>query len=449
MGSCDLSTKRGKTTRLIISLSIIWLCAGVYYAGEKETAPEIPADFSRLKIADILKKVSAITAMPIRSDVREEIKTKKEMETYILRRIEEEYPGDTLARKEKIYKAFNMIPADMDFKGFLIQLYTEQAGGIYDPEAKAIYRVDMGLSDLENWLIIAHELTHALQDQNFDLTPFLHLTGNNDDYDLARAAVVEGEATIAMIACMMKEMGLDPGALPDLGNLFEQIGKLQFSDPRMKTYDRAPDFLKSSLLFPYASGAAFVQKLQKSGWDWKKLGLLFSDLPLSTEQILHPDKYYPNRDFPVLISFPPDLKFMGEGWALIEENVLGEFGTLLFLKANGTSDAIARRASAGWDGDRYIGFEKKTAGEMALVWFSIWDSEEDAGEFSRALSGIIKIWSHDNPDEKHGKGKDHSFFRQQRKNTVLFLLASPEMLPDLTRRIWRCGQEEIRSYHLK
>jgi hypothetical protein len=432
-----------KACAILMLGAALCLNPGPCRAGGNEAAPGSVPDFSRLEASDILMKVSALTAMPVRSDVREEIRTREEMKTYILKRIEEEYPGDKLSRKAKIYKAFNLIPREMDFKQFLIQLYTEQAGGLYDPEAKAYYRVDAGLSDLENWLIMAHELTHALQDQNFDLTPFLHVSEHNDDYDLARAAVIEGQATIAMIQCMIQELGLDPGALPDLGSIFQQIGSLQLGDPRMKTYNSAPDFIKATLLFPYGSGASFIQKLQKSGWTWKELGRLYADLPLTTEQILHPDKYHPSRDFPVLITFPPDEQFMAPGWSRIEENILGEYGTYLFLKANGTVEATAAGASAGWDGDRYIGFERTRTGETVLVWLSVWDSEEDAGEFSRALSDIIRRWSRDHRDDTFGEGEDHSFFQQQRKKAVLFLLAPTDLLPDLIRRIWLSEKEEI------
>jgi|GEM_PF-2410363 len=436
-----------RTFQGILLFSVCSICFGQ----QARVAEEAPPDGSLRESQVILQKVSELTGMPVRYPVKEGQKTVEEVTAYIMAEFKDAYPGDTLEKKEKIFKAFRLIPDEMDLEQFLIALYTEQTGAFYDPDTKAYYTVDREFGALENRMIQAHELTHALQDQNFNLMRFNRITIDNDDYDLAKAAVIEGEATMAMIEYLLQDMGVEDTGFIDWGFLLEQIPNMTFNDPNMEIFNRAPEFIKNSLLFPYVKGASFISALLKSGWDWEKLGSLFSDMPLTTEQILHPEKYYLQRDFPAMILFPPPARMAGPDWNLLEDNIMGEYGVYLFLKENGISHKVAIAGSAGWDGDRYFGFEATTTGHIYLIWLTVWDSEKDAREFFVSLANIIGRWSGTTIDaEKRADAgivsvaaeNGDQYLLEKKQDSVLFLAAPKDMLPSLSRTAWKSKRRE-------
>jgi hypothetical protein len=146
-----------------------------------------------------------------------------------------------------------------------------------------------------------------------------------------------------------------------------------------------PPFLLENLMFPYTQGAEFVQKMQRER-GWARIGQAFNDPPSSTEQILHPEKFYGDqRDEPMELLLPDFASAFGEGAKVEElyENTLGEFNVVLLLRALGANKAAAAKAAAGWDGDRFEGFETED-GRVVLVWLTTWDSEAEAQEFEAA-----------------------------------------------------------------
>ena len=198
----------------------------------------------------------------------------------------------------------------------------------------------------------------------------------DDDRSLALDALIEGEATLAMFG-----VGMDDWKGEDIIRLPAERMEFTFNllAPFMpvmgagKTLRNAPPIISESMIFPYFKGMVFCAKLANEG-GWAAIDEVYRNPPLSTEQILHPEKYRAKPDFPMTI----DLGTLkpGDGWKEVGRNVLGEMQTAVMLRKHG-----GKTAAAGWDGDRYAVFEGPK-NKLGLVWLSTWDSEDDAREFA-------------------------------------------------------------------
>ena len=201
---------------------------------------------------------------------------------------------------------------------------------------------------------------------------------SDDDRSMALSALIEGEATLAMIGAEHGRLGWHRGhqaarreprldLQPDVA-VHALHGRRQ--DPAA-----VPPIISESMLFPYMKGVVFCAKLTNDG-GWKAIDDAYRNLPQSTEQILHPEKFRTNPDRPMTIDLGP-LK-PGEGWKELGRNVLGEMQLAVLLRKHG-----GKPAAAGWDGDRYAVFEGPKD-RLGLVWLTTWDSEDDAREFTSA-----------------------------------------------------------------
>jgi hypothetical protein len=231
-----------------------------------------------------------------------------------------------------------------------------------------------GFDKEENKTVIAHELTHALADQNFDLDALQKKAKHDDDRALALSALIEGEATLTMMGAQMKDWaGKSIRDLPADG----LDRTFSFMMPMMrlaggKSLREAPVILSETLIFPYLRGLVFCARLTNDG-GWDALNAAYKRPPLSTEQVLHPEKYRAKPDWPTSV----DLGKLepGDGWKEVGRNVVGEMQLGVMLRRHG-----GRNAAAGWDGDHYAVFEDRD-GKLGLVWLTTWDTPADAREF--------------------------------------------------------------------
>jgi hypothetical protein len=218
--------------------------------------------------------------------------------------------------------------------------------------------------------VLAHELTHALQDQNFPLLEKL-LKPGDDDGDLALRAIVEGDATLAGYAYD----GAGRSALREIARKFAD--EMRESLP---AFAGVPDALVEEMLFPYYGGAALVARtLDERGW--KGVDALYAAPPLSTEQVLHPEKYLTDLDPPIAVVLGGLAALFPGDWKELENNVMGELMTRVLLERFLPKDE-ARTAAEGWGGDRFVAYARGEA--VAFAWASVWDSETDAEEFLAA-----------------------------------------------------------------
>jgi hypothetical protein len=217
--------------------------------------------------------------------------------------------------------------------------------------------------------VVAHELVHALQDQEVDLDSLIHSVTRNDARSAIQAAM-EGQATVAMFSY---QLGVPSDELPELGP--EMAGAI-VSAAAFPRLAEAPAIVRDPLLFAYLGGARYVQRLWRM--QSHKPPPLGEWLPQSTEQLLHTEKLLERRDEPT----PLRISEPSGGWQVEYAGDLGELEIRIYFEEHLRDADLAARASAGWDGDAYRVLSRDA--ELVLVWYTVWDSEADADEFADA-----------------------------------------------------------------
>jgi hypothetical protein len=292
---------------------------------------------------------------------------------------DEDNPPEYIAAKDRMYKAFGLMPEDVSLRKTFLDLIDSQVAGFYRPTDKTLYVVSRtGSINGADKITFAHEYDHALQDANFSVFKDQKTLLDETDRALARAAIYEGDATLLM-------------ALWGGANLSaEEFADVQAagSDPEaLAILGRTPQILVESLLFPYTAGQAFVLPVQQSG-SWKAVDALYDAMPLSTEQILHPDKYRAGEK-PVTVKMPASLAAdIGKGWSEAIQDTFGEFQLGVWLRESGVRAGDAATAAAGWGGDR-LAVLNGPSSAWAVVLRSTWDSTDDAKAFQQAAGQAV------------------------------------------------------------
>lgn len=337
----------------------------------------------------ILRDMSAVRELEVKRPVAMEVATREQIVAYVDSRIKEEMKDEDLAGQELALKRLGLIPNDLDMRKFLLELYGEQVAGYYDPFKQKFY-ISSWMDPMQQTPIMAHELTHALQDQHFNLKPFLTPIPENSDATSARQAVVEGDAVVSMFQYLTGQTPKGAGRLL----------RSSMTSSAFPVFQNAPRYFQEALFFPYADGADFIAEL-KSSSGFKSVNAIYKDLPRSSEQILHPEKYAGElRDDPTPIALEMSLP----GWSQVHTDVLGELVMRVMLSAWLDEDR-AVTAAEGWDGDRYRAYVRKKDADALLTpgkgparigargtmiaLRSVWDSAEDAREFFEAYVSIV------------------------------------------------------------
>jgi hypothetical protein len=363
------------------------LCGAVSTLGQDAAIP--PASSPRTAKGDaefaaaadeVLGQMSQITGLKLRSPLKKTLRSRDEIRAYVIREMNEEKSAAERYAGARSGEAFGLLPKNFDFDNFMVALLTEQIAGLYDPKAHEFYIADwIPLGDQR--MVMAHELTHALEDQHFNIEPWVKAARPNEDAELAREAVLEGSAMAAMVDYLLQGTGRGIKDLPDIDpSMF--VGDLSTTP----TLAKAPPFIKDALVFPYLGGLQFsVAALKDKGWE--ALPALFERPPASTQQILHPAAYQ-TRKAPKDVFVPDIDKVLGADWAKLEQNVLGEFGWREVLKQFLGQDRAETLAEA-WAGDRYHVYENKATKHLVLVARLRLASPEQAvrffGQYSEAL----------------------------------------------------------------
>ncbi|MCS7078719.1 MAG: hypothetical protein NZ585_01535 [Chloracidobacterium sp.] len=321
----------------------------------------------------ILREVSRLRELPIKRPVKAGYRSRKEVEQFVIADLEASQTPDEFAAQTKMLIALGLIPKDYNLREAMIRLLTEQIAGFYQPKTGEFVLTESLVADDPDSrrIAIAHELTHALQDQHFDLRRFEKPTKGNSDRDIAVRALIEGDATVAMLAYAF-DGRMDVQKLPlSIGALLETVGALSEDSRKTPALAAAPKALKRMLLFPYADGANFVQALLRNG-GWARVSRTFTDLPESTEQVLHPEKYFANED-PIVLAVTDVAAQLGDGWRFVTDDVQGEFGYRLIL-GEFIDEKWAQRAAQGWGGDRSALYEHRSTGQLCLIQVTRWDT---------------------------------------------------------------------------
>jgi hypothetical protein len=332
---------------------------------------------------EMVKGVIQLRALQPKTPIQKGVKSREEIFKYLNEHVRKTYSEEELREEGETLRELGLIPADMDYKGFVLKLLTEQVEGFYDPDDKTFYIASWIPAEAQKPTMV-HELTHALQDQYFDLNRILNDEEkvNNNDQALAHQAVIEGDAVAVMLNYLLAPAKRDFASLPNLAFVMRSMSSS--TQGNLAIYKSAPLYLQEELVFPYGYGAAFLQKVWDKNPSWDAVNKIFYDLPLSTEQIMHPAKYLETRDNPKPVEIQNPANLLGDKWKVIYTNVLGEFTLNIFLRLQ-LSEEQANRAAEGWGGDQLMLLET-SEGKRGVLISTIWDSPEDADEFYQALT---------------------------------------------------------------
>lgn len=323
------------------------------------------------EVAEAIPRIESATGLKFKQAPTLQVRSREQVRAFLVKKFNEDTPAQQLVGEEMAYKALGMLPDSMDLRAFLLAVLNEQVVGYYDPATKVLYVVD-GADEQTVSITVTHELVHALQDQYVNLDSIQKATSDNDRLTAAQA-VIEGQAQFEQLSIMLG--GSDNVALRVGGRdkIREMIRENQSAMPVFAT---APMMIQESLLFPYLSGADFVQRFKDQRGNTSPL----ATMPRSTEQVLHTPAYFgAPPDEPSVVTLPAP-----RGATRAYENSLGEFGTRLFLYQHLKDEQDAARGGAGWDGDRYVVLTG--AGGRGIVWASVWDTALEAAEFSDMLT---------------------------------------------------------------
>jgi len=347
-----------------------------------------------LKAADeVLAQMSEILHLPIKAPLKKSLRSKEEIRAYLVSEEKEDRTDAQRYADDKALEAFGLVPKGFPLDSFLLDILTDQVAGLYDPKAKQFYIADWIPAD-EQKEVMSHELTHALEDQSFNVDPWIKAARPNDDAEMARDAVSEGTALAAMLDYALREEKMGVRDIGDVSVLIRAGAVAEMDqDPKLS---KAPIYLRDALLFPYLAGTSFSQQFLKAHAGWQDLHLVFERPPVSTQQILQPDFYLKDVG-PAKVTLPEWKGVAPADWNLLEENVLGEFGLNEVLKQLLDTER-AENLSPTWDGDRYALFENTKTKNTALVSILALETTDDAyrffGQYSEALEKKYETRSH-------------------------------------------------------
>ena len=332
----------GRTARCAWAWCVVLVtAAGACGGGAQEPSSDLVISSDpelRRLAAEILPGLADRAGLELLAPVRLERRTRQELIGYLMIKLDEEFPEDEAEATVRTYAMLGLVEPDLDLRALLLDLYTEQVAGFYEPDSTALFVMDDQPRDALEGLLL-HELVHAVQDQTQDLDAMTSEERGNDRAAAAHAAI-EGHATLVMLEFMMERMTGEPVDLSEVPGLAEQLlpalGDMGAQFPALAG---APDIIQRSLLFPYVYGAGFVQEL------WAQEGRVAPfgpHLPISTEQVMEG-----------ALDDPPIAVDLGvEGGRVIHSDVLGRLEIEVLLEAHLGPEAGS--AAEGWGGDRFV-----------------------------------------------------------------------------------------------
>ncbi len=383
------------------------------------------------EINGLLEEVSRITGFKPLRPIQHAVINKAELKRYLERRMKEVVKPDELRAEELTLKKFGFVPADFDLRATTVDLLTEQAAAFYDFHKRKLFLLDTAGGATEEAALV-HELAHALADQYFNLGRFIERGQKSDDGALARAAVMEGQASWVMAEFGARRMG---GSLKDSPAMAELMAKGgDISSGQFPVLEKAPLYIRESLLFPYTRGMLFQQRvIEKMGQ--AGFAEVFRHPPSSTAQIIHPERYFARV---AAVAPPLPEPASPRAYRRLAEGSLGEFDHAVLLRqyaGEKEAQAIAPRGRGG----AYRLLEHKTRRHAVLAYASEWDDAAAAREYFRLYRGVLgKKWktmevNSDAAGALGGRGDDGWFLLRLDGARVWALqgMQSPDELPDV------------------
>ncbi len=357
-------------------------------------------------VDSILKFASSDSGLPVDHTVKRKLISRDEITRYLREKFEEDKGAQRLEQSEVVLKKFGLLDRDFQLRPFLLSLLSEQIAGFYDNKTKTVNLLDWIPAD-EQKPVLAHELTHALQDQKVDLTKWsetsLNDTSHNvqqdnehiqvDEADTAREAVAEGQAMAVFIDYTLRSTGKTIADAPGLAARFKDQASDTSGSPVMA---RAPLLLQQSLLFPYTYGLSFEQAVLVKAGKQAAFADVLAKPPSSSFEIMHPNAFMAHTPVPVL-RLPDIHPLLDAEYRPYDIGVMGELDVRILTELFGGRD-IAAALSPEWNGGIYYAAQRKSAvtaaekgstASLALLYYSRWKNADSARSFMHVYATQI------------------------------------------------------------
>ena len=371
---------------------------------EKEITPDEAKQLFE-SVDEILRFASDDSKLPIRGPVKRELMSRPQFHDYLIQKMDEDPDTQRFRRTEAVLKKLGLVPAEFDLRKFLVSMLEEQVEGFYDPKTKTMYLLNWVQPDLQQ-PVLAHELTHALQDQNFDLDkwgdvipePAGRKKGEvkSDPYKIepdeeraARQSVSEGQAMLVMLDFILAPSGRTVADAPFMADMFKQQTLEETENsPVLKS---APMYIRESLLFSYTFGLGFEQKLLTEGGTQLAFDAALRVPPRNTRQIMVPQAYLDREQLPPM-PFPRIASLVEKNYSSYDAGEVGQFDVYVILKQFG-DEKLADELSSKWRGGLYWVVVRPKhkidtarpvqASDLAVFYLSRWATPDDAKRFGQ------------------------------------------------------------------
>lgn len=359
---------------------------------EKKISPQEAERLFR-SVDEILKFASKDTEFPIKSEVKRRLVDRNEVEGYVRQHLTEDEDAQRLRRSELVLKKFGLLPQNFDLQSFLVVLLREQVAGYYDPTTKTVNLLDW-IDAEQQKPVLAHELTHALQDQSFSIEQFMKgsvvdlaaqqqaLSAadlQSDEEATAHQAVVEGQAMVVLLDYELAPMGQSVADSPQIIAALKDGMLVGTADS--PAFKNAPIYIKESLTFPYRYGLDFeVNVLTKAGKARAYAGM-FRKPPQSSREIMQPETYLAGERIPPMPV--PDFQRDFKSYDRFDAGAMGEFDVALLIdQYAGVEDS--KRLYPHWRGGYYYAARPKgdSSAPLGVLYVSRWSGPEEAAEFA-------------------------------------------------------------------
>jgi hypothetical protein len=356
-------------------------------------------------VDQILQFASKDTGLPIKKEIKRRLTSRDEVVAYLEKSMAEDKDAQRLRRSELVLKKFGLLPRDFDLQTFLVALLREQVAGYYDPKTATVNLLDW--IDVEQQRpVLAHELTHALQDQSFGLEKWMKAGDTdldekkeptaadfeNDEISEARQAVVEGQAMVVLVDYMLAPTGQSILASPQIADALKE-GMLVGTADSVE-FKNAPIFLKEELTFPYRYGLDFEVELLRTGGKEKAFAATLSNPPRTTRQIMEPKTYLSGE--PVKPMRLPDFQRDFKNYERFDVGAIGEFDVAILVDQYAGTEA-SHNLYPHWRGGYYYAARPKgdPAAPLALLYVSHWASPGKASAFAAIYAqSLAKRYKH-------------------------------------------------------
>ena len=341
------------------------------------TPPALADNPLEMTLDGIDLRVNVLRQLTSLRPVSRQFVTREKLRDLLLEEFEED--REDIAADQRLYVALGILDQDADLFGLFLDLYGEGVLGFYDAEIETFYMVleeEDGFepSDIRTY---AHEFVHALQQQHFDFYATFEALEDNSDGALALRALLEGDASLLERVYLFEHMT----------EAERDASQSEPSSSLIRAFRAVPHVVQRFFLYPYQEGFLFALEVFRTG-EWDAVDQAFEELPQSTEQILHPEKYFAGHR-PITVELPDLTATLGEGWSEVERNTMGEFFLMSYLETD-LSNQKASPAAQGWGGDRFS-LLKGPLDEIVLVLSIAWDTGDDALEFFDTFLESVQV----------------------------------------------------------